>query len=80
MEIVNTGSKMERRRLAAKWRINQSRTGLPRCQRATPAPLIVAFSEAKIIRQNTRLAAYHARVAQPSPPPPKAALPLCPNL
>ncbi|WP_369587950.1 hypothetical protein [Kingella oralis] len=31
---------MERRRLAAQWRITQGMTGLPRCRRAADAPSV----------------------------------------
>ncbi|MFC2291869.1 MAG: hypothetical protein ACFNLD_01335 [Kingella oralis] len=38
-------SKMERRRLAAKWRIKQNMTGLPRCRRAADAPSVAGFAK-----------------------------------
>ncbi|MDO4657819.1 hypothetical protein [Kingella sp. (in: b-proteobacteria)] len=45
MEIVNTGSKMERRRLAAKSLIKQRMTDLPRCRQAADAPSVAGFAK-----------------------------------
>jgi len=39
-------SKMERRRLAAKWLIKQSMTGLPRSRRVADALSVVGFVKA----------------------------------
>ena len=38
-------TKMERRRLVAKWLIKQRMVGLPRCRRAADAPSIAGFAK-----------------------------------